>query len=30
MKNLMSLFTPPLDVGGKKGISVLLWKRAVK
>jgi hypothetical protein len=27
-KNEMSLSTPPLDVGGKTGVSVLAWKRA--
>ena len=26
-ENQMSLSTPPLDVGGKKGVSVLLWNR---
>jgi hypothetical protein len=27
-ENEMSLTTPPLDVAGKKGVSVLAWKRA--
>jgi hypothetical protein len=27
-ENAMSLTTPPLDVAGKKGVSILAWKRA--